>query len=332
MPKVKDFYQRIDLIDECLRQKNKKWTIDQLLEKVNDKLAERLEKSISKRTLQYALEYLENEKQAPVAKEKVGKRVYYFYEDANYSIKNLPLNDEEIVLLKDTIELIKQIGGVTIANELSEVVTKLEHTIGNTTLPTVPILQFEKHQQISGLENLHDLLTAVKEKIALSVLYQPFGKEAYTQIIHPYLLKEYRNRWFLIGRNDGNYVCNLALDRIKSFKPAKEIFIENNLFDPNTYFNNMIGVSLPTNGEIHQILIKVKPSLVPYVRTKPIHSSQLFVNKLEDDSELFTLQVVKNYELKSTLLSYGNDLEVLQPESLRDEMKQVFKHGADMYH
>lgn len=333
MPKVKDFYQRIEIIDECFRQKGKKWSVENLLEQVNEKLRDRLEEGISKRTLQYALEHLKNEKQAPIGKETIGREVHYFYEDVNYSIKNLPLADEEIVLLKDAIDLIKQIGGISIASELVEVVTKLEHSIGQKALDPVPVLQFEKHNQTSGLEHLHQLLIAVKGKISLNVTYQPFGKDAYVQLIHPYLLKEYRNRWFLIGRNsEFNTICNLALDRIKSFKPAKDQFRENDVLDPDTYFNNMIGVTLPADAEIHQILIKAKSTLAPYIRTKPIHASQQFVQCLEDGSELFTLSVVQNYELKSTLLSYGNDLEVLQPESLREEMKKIFKHGADMYH
>ncbi len=333
MPKVKDFYKRIEIIDECFRQKGKKWTVDNLLETVNEKLRDRLEEGISKRTLQYALDHLINEKQAPVGKETIGREVYYFYEDANYSIKNLPLNDEEIILLKDAVDVIKQIGGISIASELVEVVTKLENTIGKKEAEPKSVVQFEKHTQITGLEYLHDLLVAVKQKIALNVTYQPFGKEPYIQVIHPYLLKEYRNRWFLIGRNGGfNTLCNLALDRIKSIKTAKNDFQENDLFDPDTYFNSMIGVSLPINAEVQHIIIKVKGSLCPYIRTKPIHTSQKHEQTLEDGSELFTLNVVENYELRSTLLSYGNDLEVLQPQSLRDELKKIFKHGADMYH
>jgi predicted DNA-binding transcriptional regulator YafY len=333
MPKVKDFYQRIEIIDECFRQKGKKWTVENLLETVNEKLRDRLEEGISKRTLQYALDHLINEKQAPVGKETIGREVYYFYEDANYSIKNLALNDEEIILLKDAVDLIKQIGGISIASELVDVITKLENTFAKKEADPKSVIQFEKHSQTTGLEYLHDLLIAVKEKMALNVTYQPFGKEPYVQLIHPYLLKEYRNRWFLIGRNDGyNTVCNLALDRIKSIKPAKNEFQENNLFDADTYFNNMIGVTLPVNAEVQHIIIRVKASLCPYIRTKPIHASQKLEQTLEDGSELFTLSIIENYELRSTLLSYGNDLEVLQPQNLREYMKKIFKYGADMYH
>jgi len=75
MPKVKDFYNRIELIDECLRQRSKKWDIKRLLEVVNSKLHDRLEETISRRTLYSALEYLINEKQAPIEKEKDGAKV-----------------------------------------------------------------------------------------------------------------------------------------------------------------------------------------------------------------------------------------------------------------
>lgn len=77
MPKVKDFYHRIEIIDECFRQRGKKWSIESLLECVNQKLDDRFEATISKRTLQYAIAYLIDEKQAPIEKLKDGAKVLY---------------------------------------------------------------------------------------------------------------------------------------------------------------------------------------------------------------------------------------------------------------
>ncbi|RYE30515.1 MAG: WYL domain-containing transcriptional regulator, partial [Sphingobacteriales bacterium] len=268
MPKVKDFYQRIEIIDECFRQRGKKWSIENLLKTVNQKLYDRLEEGISKRTLQYALDYLINEKHAPVGKEKDGAKVLYYYTDVNYSIKNLPLSDEEIILLKDAVELIKQIGSTSIVQEAVSVIGKLENTIAQNPLSDRTLIQFERHTTASGLEHMENLFTGIKEKVVLNICYQPFGKEPYKQQLHPYLLKEYRNRWFLIGRDDKHgTLCNLALDRIKTVKPSAAAFKENDLFDPATYFNNLIGVTFPVGEEVSEIVIKVKPAQVPYVKT-----------------------------------------------------------------
>lgn len=332
MPKTKDFYHRIEVIDECFRQKGKKWSVEELLACVNQKLQDRFDENISKRTIQYALDYLINEKGAPLERIKKGARVYYYYSDANYSIKNLPLTDEEIVLLKDAVEVIKQIGNTSIAQEFASIIGKLENTIDQNPLSDRMIIQFERHTSASGIEYLDDLFTAIKEKIVLKICYQPFGKEPYEQIVHPYLLKQYRNRWFLIARNHThNTVCNMALDRIQGIKATKQDFIENDMFDPHTYFNKLIGVTFPEGEVVTDIVIAVKPNQVPYIKTKPIHFTQEIEGPFKDGSIVVKLRLINNYELRSVLLSYGSDIEVLQPEKLRAQMKKVFQSGSSVY-
>ncbi|RYG01860.1 MAG: WYL domain-containing protein, partial [Chitinophagaceae bacterium] len=301
------------------------------IEAINQKLEERLEQPISKRTLQYALEYLISEKHAPIEKQKVGATVFYFYTDANYSIKNIPLTDEEIVLLKDAVEVIKQIGSTSIAQDALAVISKLEKTISQNPTSDRTIIQFEKHTNAIGTEHVDDLFTSIKEQIPLVVTYQPFGKEPFEQVIHPYLLKEYRNRWFLIARDDHfNTVCNLALDRIKKVKPSKDAFKENDLFDPNTYFNNVIGVTIPAGETVSEIVVKVTPAQAPYVKTKPIHFNQE-VEEKEDGSLMVTLKLVNNYELRATLLSYGADFEVIHPVELRSQLQNIFLQALARY-
>lgn len=110
MPSNKDFAQRIEIIDSCLMRKQRRWTLDELLDDVNRKLQEQYDTSVSKRTLQYDLEYLINEKQAPIEKKRLDEKVTYTYAQANYSIKNLPINEEEISYLKDAIEILRSVS------------------------------------------------------------------------------------------------------------------------------------------------------------------------------------------------------------------------------
>jgi predicted DNA-binding transcriptional regulator YafY len=331
MPKVKDFYHRIEIIDECFRQKGKKWNIETLLKSVNQKLEDRYEETISKRTLQYAIAYLIDEKGAPIEKIKDGANVLYYYGDSNYSIKNLPLTDEEVVMLKDAVEVIKQIGSTSIAQDAVAIIGKLENTIAQNPIADRTIIQFERQTVATGLEHMDDIFNAVKEKTVLKITYQPFGKDAYDQIVHPYLLKEYRNRWFLIGRDDKHdSICNLALDRMRSVRPSQKKFTENELFDPGTYFNNLIGVTFPLGEEISNIVLKVSPNQVPYIKTKPIHFTQE-TEDLQDGWILVKLNLITNYELRSVLLSYGADIEVLEPIGLRNQMKEILHNAGKNY-
>lgn len=333
MPKNKDFFHRIAIIDECLRRRDKKWYVDELLDSVNDRLLLDYGKSISVRTLKYDLDYLLKEKDAPIEKIRDGNRVLIRYSNVNFSIKNIPLHDEELVLLKDAVNILRQISELSIIHDIDSIVSKLENTIVAGQQSNHSIVQFEKHTFSTGSAYIDDIFTAIKAGISLEIDYQPFNKEEpYYWTIHPYLLKEYRNRWFLIGRfSNMQNLVTIALDRIKKIKPSPEEYISNDLFDSENFFNNLIGITLPEGESVSDIIINVKPKQAPYILTKPIHFSQKVLNTNEDGGIQINLQLINNYELRSVLLSYGADLEVVKPQKLREQMKEAFESGVQLY-
>jgi predicted DNA-binding transcriptional regulator YafY len=334
MSKNKDFFNRISIIDECLRRRGKKWYVEELLNCVNDRLLKDYGKSVSSRTLYDDLKYLQNEKDAPIEKLRDGNRVQIRYADVNFSIKNIPLYDEDLVKLRDALTILRQVAAASLVDEVENIVARLENTFSSGLLPQKTIVQFEQHTASSGAEYFDDLFTAIKEKLPLEIKYQPFGRaEPYFWIIHPYLLKEYRNRWFLLARlHEESRIVTIALDRIQGkVKASKVFYIQNDLFDAESFFKNVIGVTLPEGETISEIYIKVKPNQAPYIKTKPIHFNQEVVQRDEDGSIRIKLKLVNNYELRSVLLSYGADIEVLEPVNLREQVKSVFRLGYELY-
>ncbi len=326
MPRNKDFTRRIEILDECLRRRQKKWFIEDLFEAVNEKMDDRFDKKVSKRTVYSDLEYLQNEKNAPIIKCWEGQRVYYKYEDATYSILNLPISEEEIIKLKDAIKMLREVNDFNLLDEVDVIVEKLEHTIATNVPENRSMIQFEKHTYADGAEYIDDLFSAIKDKSVLKVIYQPFGvAEPQEWVVHPYLLKEYRNRWFLICRRDGTEkVSNLALDRIKKIKNSSSSFIENDLFDADTYYTYLVGVTFPEGENVQDIVLKVTGRQVNYVKTKPIHKSQEIVEEPDANTLIIRLKLIINYELQSVLLSYTPDIEVLQPISLRNQLLEKY--------
>lgn len=326
MPRNKNFTRRIEILDECLRRRQKKWFIEDLLKAVNDKLVERFDKKVGKRSLYDDLKYLQEEKNAPIIKCWEGQRVYYKYEDATYSILNLPISEEEIIKLKDAIKMLREVNDFNLLDDVDMIVEKLEHTIATNVPENRSMIQFEKHTYADGAEYIDDIFSAIKEKNVLKIVYQPFGApEPQEWVIHPYLLKEYRNRWFLICRRDGTQkVSNLALDRIKKIKNSSIPFVENDLFDADTFYAYLIGVTFPEGENAQDILLKVTGRQVNYVKTKPIHKSQEIVEEPDGNTLIIRLKLINNYELQSVLLSYTPDIEVLQPISLRDQLKEKY--------
>jgi predicted DNA-binding transcriptional regulator YafY len=335
MPANKDFRLRIEIIDECLRNRYRKWTLQNLIDTVNEKLTERYGKTAGKRTIQDDLKYMKEELPipAPIEKRKEGPITYFYYTDVNYSIINLPIKDEEITFLKDAINILSQVSDFKIVQDVNDIVNKLQNTVNTNIEGSPSIIQFEKHTISIGTEYIDDIFSAIKEKTPLRVTYQPFKADNPEQcMFHPYLLKEYRNRWFIIGRKgNAESITNFALDRIKELKPSNIEYIPNNLFDPETYFNNLIGVTMPEGEQIQTVEIKVASKQAPYVRTKPIHHTQEIIKQYKNGDMLIRLWLITNYELRSVLLSFGCDLEVVKPLSLRDSMKEVFQNAFDNY-
>ncbi len=335
MPQNKDFAIRIEILDECLRNCYRKWTLQNLIDAVNIKLNERYGKTVSKKTVQDALKYMKEElpKPAPIEKRKEGTITYFFYSDPKYSIKNLPIEPEEIDFLKDAIHLLRQVNDFKILGEVDAIINKLQNTVNTNIEGGVTIVQFEKHTTALGTGYIDKIFDAIKGKIALRITYQSFKAIVPEQwVFHPYLLKEYRNRWFVIGRKENSYsVTILALDRIKEIRNSGNEYIGNNLFNPETYYSNLIGVSLPDGEQIQPIELKIASNQSPYIRTKPIHHTQEIIKEYKNGGVKVRLWLINNYELRSALLGYGCDIEVLKPETLRNEMKEIFQKGAVKY-
>lgn len=332
MPSTKDFSRRLEILDECLRRRQKKWPVDALLETLNAKLIAEFNKKVSIRTLYNDLKYLQYDLDAPVEKVKEGGIVYYCYLDPNFSIKNLPIKSDEVALLKDAIDIIRQVGGYSIMEDLEAIVRKLENTLTANVPDRYTVIQFEQNATAAGTNWLDDLFAAVKGKSVLRIRYQPFYKTEIDYVFHPYLLKEYRNRWFLIGQaNDYEDITNLALDRITKISNSSNKFRESPLFNPDTYYSNMVGVTLHKGAVPEKITLLVDREKVPYIITKPLHSSQQLIEQLPDGRARFTIEVVNNYELRSLLLGKGPEVKVEAPEKLCNQMATLYRNGAAQY-
>jgi predicted DNA-binding transcriptional regulator YafY len=333
MPANKDFSRRLQILDDCLRRRQRHWTIAALLEEVNRRLEEQFGKSISQRSLYDDIKALNLEYDAPIEKYKHDGETCYRYADPHFSIYKIPVSPEDITTIRDAINLLSQVNGLPIAAELAEVLGRLENTVYTNIEGRHTLIQFEQNGLAHGNQHVHNLFEAIKGKTVLRILYQPFGKEAKEHIVHPYLLKEFRNRWFLLGRIDErDDVTNFALDRIRSFKPIlKHPYRENDVFNPDTYFDAVIGVTLPDGAQPEEIILRASAKLWPYLQTKPLHPSQTIIKEYKDGSVRLSLRLVPNYELRMALMSMGPGVVVESPEGLRGEMRGLYERGKDQY-
>lgn len=326
---------RYKTIDDCLRNKMRKWTLAGLIEKVSEVLYERegIENGVSKRTIQADIQLMRSDKLGYNAPIEVTNRKYYYYADPDYSITNAPITDTEVEKLKEIIELLKQFNGFQYLEDMSELITRLENNVHTSTHETRSYIQFEGNNRVRGLQHITPLYQYIRQQTAIQITYQSFkAKEAHQACYHPYLLKEYRNRWFLIcSSQKGDQLLNLALDRILEIKPNPAvIFLPYEGVDFDLYYQDLIGVTKSRTDRAHKVIFTVDGKNAPYLITKPLHSSQQILQQ-KPEQTTFRIDVVLNFELEKEILGFGDQIEIRTPKVLRTRIQKRLQAAIKHY-
>ena len=181
------------------------------------------------------------------------------------------------------------------------------------------------------MKHFTPLFNAIVEHQPLMLTYKSFKQEEKSKIIvHPYYLKQYNKRWFLIAWNaELNFLANYALDRILAIKEAKVPFLPTDI-DFFEYFDDMIGVSKDSRTGLQKVKLWVSEAQWPYIKTKPLHGTQRVVKRVEDGT-IITIEVYLNYELEQLLLSFGEKVKVLEPQALKERIKHRLSEAANNY-
>ncbi|WP_207514711.1 helix-turn-helix transcriptional regulator [Longitalea luteola] len=326
---------RYKTIDDCLRNKYRKWTLDDLIEKVADVLyqLEGITTGVSKRTIQADIQIMRSDKLGYNAPIVVIDRKFYAYSEAGYSITNAPVNQVDVEKMKEIVGLLKQFNGFTYFDEMSDMIARLENNLYRTTNQGRNYIQLENNGLLKGLEHINALYQAILQKRSLLVEYKSFKAAASQHVIcYPYLLKEYRNRWFLIGRaKKKRLLLTMALDRIIEFQElTKEPFIEEDKIDFDQYFSDLIGVTKNEQEKAIKVVLFIDKYNAPYVLTKPIHHSQQLL-KEDENGIIISLQVVINFELEREILGFGECVKVLAPRVLASRIQKRLNKAAENY-
>lgn len=335
MPVNRNALIRYKTIDACLRRRNRKWTLEDLVDACSDALYEYegIRKGVSKRSVQLDIQLMRSEKLGYNAPIVVVDKKYYTYEDQAYSIANIPLTQQDLGTLNEVVTILQQFKGFTHFREVDDMVNRLQHKIQMGKSAQRTLIDFEKNEQLQGLEHLEGLYAAIVAQEVIETEYQSFrSRTAQVFYLHPHLLKEYRNRWFVLGlRNEQVSPQIFALDRIKTFTRKPDVPFRHDAMLDADWLSDAIGVS-KTSGQ-PKFLVKfwISKEMTPYVLTKPFHHSQQLLEHKEDGSAVFSIEVIHNLELEREFLGFGQDLEVLEPRLLRKRIFQRLSWAQERY-
>lgn len=332
MPVDRQVLIRYRVLNRCFRNIHCEYDINNLLAAVNSELEKHDCQTVSERTLRADIQRLQESPYNIELDEtlKAGKRKLYRYTDTSFSLPLVTLDDEEKAMLRKTIEMLSQYNDIPQYQWMLTFLSQIEN--GNGWEGDKRYVEFQNNADLVGIGHFQSLLGAIINKQPLCISYKPFGKSERSMTIHPYYLKQYNDRWFLVAQTEGyNELSIIAIDRIASIQTQHIPFIESDV-DMENYFEDSVGVTVFPDRPIEEVKLRVNAKRYPYIATKPIHWSQ---TELKDEAtekyRVVRLKVRINNELETMILSYGDDVEVLAPESLRKAIGEKIKKLARKY-
>ncbi len=319
MPKNKNASYRYRLIDQLLSG-GRIWSFETFLKRVGERLCEEfdVESEISERTLVTDIRIMRKDPPQGFAAPIVRKKKMIYYDDKNYSIHNLPLIPQDVKTIQEALLMLEQFKGLPHGGQLLTVIEKIKAYLP-ISLPSTSqnVIFVEQNPGLKGLEWISPLYRFITSHQKVEVRYQSFKRKVPKMVIfHPYLLKEFNNRWFVLGFNEAEGKRWLfALDRVEHLEPTHEYFQPVHI-DGNAYFKDVIGVTVYEDREPQKITLWFAPQRAPYVLTKPLHHSQTIIKESPEEGITLHITVIPNNELISLLRSFGPDVKVLSPKSL----------------
>lgn len=329
-------YKHLDML---LSDRHHYYDINDLTEKMNEMLYEDGFKTVTRRCIEKDLVYLtERPFCAPIERTKRNGKNCVFYKNASFSIFKQEMSREERNLLREVLNTIGQFDGL----DNFEWLEKFKIGLGYNRHRQ--IISFSNNPYLKNSNLLGTLFDYISNKVVIHLYYHTFSNRTTRSFeFHPYLLKQVNNRWFILGtaNNDGT-ILTFALDRIDKVEPLPEKKYKECHEDLNERFKDIVGITYHANRPVSHILFWCSNDAQDYVITKPLHGSQIQYHGEEEKwlhaqypslegGSFFSIDCIENFELITLLCSYGQNLIVLEPTSVRDEVFNRISVMVDKY-
>lgn len=339
MPSNKNAVSRYKFIDELLSDRHHYYDIHDITERCNKSLIEMGQPTVSQRCIEMDINYMEY---APFFADierfrYEGKRCIR-YSNPSFSIFTKELSSDEKNLLCEVLNTLGQFEGLVNFEWLNR------FKMGLGLNEQKKIISFSNNPYLKNSNLLGTLFEVISNENVILLKYHTFTDSSIKDLLlHPYLLKQYNNRWFLLGAADNDKaILTFALDRIDGFEIKPQLNYYECPTDVEEQFEDIVGVTLPKEGRIETIVFWASENSFNYIQTKPIHGSQKIINNKEEinyrekytlpeEGNLIKLKCVVNYELKRELMSYFDEVIVLEPEILRNELSATIKRMNEKY-
>lgn len=339
MPTNKNALARIKFLDEMLSDRHHYYNLDDLTEKCNQKLEQIDVAPVTSRCVQKDINFIEYDGfGAEIERFTNNGKHCIRYADPSFSIFSKKLSDDEKNLLQEALSTLGQFDGLENFSWLDNFKKSLEIEERHK------IICFSHNPYLKNSNLLGELFNYISNRNVIELTYRLFNTEkSIKTVLHPYLLKQYNDRWFLIGAdNCDQKILTMALDRIESIAPINNTAYINPPDDLLDRFDDIIGVTLYDDKPLNHIVFWVSDISKNYVLTKPLHGSQkmLPIDKAQplrekfpmlSGGEFFSIECISNYELIRDLSSFGKELLVISPMEIQNEVTERIRGMLERY-
>ena len=338
MPSNKNAVIRHRIIDQCINNKRHRYPS---LEFLAERCSEILETEISTSTIEKDIAVMKKNPPigygAPIIYSKKDRG--YAYGEVGFSITELNLEDAEWDALRFSAQLLYQYRNVPVFANFKNAIERINTRFSLGIQMDDPIvdqkIQFETPNSVSGMEWIDLIYNAIRNKYSINFSYQNiYKKKTASYSLNPYLLKEHRNRWYVIGWSfERNDYLTFALDRIQSLEvvsikqtaDAKQ----RAAFNPKSFFSYATGI-MEGNSKPEEVELVISDPLCRLVLLEPIHSSQKLISE-KPDKITIGMKVYINEEFLLRLLSFGPWCKATKPASLKKSLSLLVKRMQENY-
>lgn len=336
---TKNALARYMILDELLSDRLHAYSMNDLWERTNDALVRKNMEDVSKRCIEKDILCIENEPfYMELDKWKEDGKLRYRYADKRAHIFRRELKKEERLLLGECLNTLGQFDGLSHFEWIES------YRMGLKLEKRPKIISFSNNPYLQGSNLLGTLFDYIANRVVVRLSYHTFDSSEQKEIdLHPYLLKQYNDRWFLFGAadEDDKILC-FALDRINEVEPLPARKYRKCKADLNERFEDIIGITFMEENPVEHITFWVSARSLGYVQTKPIHGSQTPIRSDHEQAlrtryphlqggAFFSIDCRANYELYRELRSFGSNLLVLSPEGIQDKVYEEISKMLEEY-
>ena len=333
MPHIKNAFIRFRIIDRMLRNKYRPYPSKKDMREACEEalFGSQYGEHICDSTIEKDMFNMKMEHDAPIKYSKLNKG--YYYEDSNFSINDIPLTEAELGSIKFAVNTLQQFREVPFFKEFGSAIDKIVDrvSVDQNDSQMDSYIQFEESYSNGGNQFLTPLLDAIRMKKKVWFQYGSFyASVKKPRKVTPIFLKEYRNRWYLLSfDNVKQHITTYALDRMEDLEIIQEDADTTVQFDTQEYFKYAMGITVG-QGDPVQVIFKASSTASKYINSQPFHHTQKLVKDLKEGSK-FELTIYLSEEFIREIMSYGGEIEILQPKELIKTIKERTLKTLNLY-